>query len=286
MKDMAFREQKQHGSLDFPVGYYCVDPQYYQYVMPLHWHREPELVQVRRGTLRIYLNSVLYTLRQGDVLYISGGVLHRGEPEDCVYDCVVFDPNLLGSRMREYTLPLLSGECAVQPFYPGEESWLSRSMHTLCTLLRTQPPHYRLGVHGCLANILYGLYDGGHISSREHTGRTGHQSSIVARAVAYIDENYRDHITLAQLAQVAAVHEKYLCRIFREYTGMSPMAYVNSLRIDRACIDMTLHHKNVTEAAMDAGFADLSYFTKLFKRTKGITPREYMKKPKHRGTQL
>ena len=44
---------------------------------------------------------------------------------------------------------------------------------------------------------------------------------------------------------------------------------------------MTLHHKNVTEAAMDAGFADLSYFTKLFKRTKGITPREYMKKPKH-----
>ena len=52
MKDMAFREQKQHGSLDFPVGYYCVDPQYYQYVMPLHWHREPELVQVRRGTLR------------------------------------------------------------------------------------------------------------------------------------------------------------------------------------------------------------------------------------------
>lgn len=65
MKDMAFREQKQHGSLDFPVGYYCVDPQYYQYVMPLHWHREPELVQVRRGTLRIYLNSVLYTLRQG-----------------------------------------------------------------------------------------------------------------------------------------------------------------------------------------------------------------------------
>ena len=82
------------------------------------------------------------------------------------------------------------------------------------------------------------------------------------------------------------MHEKYLCRIFREYTGMSPMAYVNSLRIDRACIDMTLHHKNVTEAAMDAGFADLSYFTKLFKRTKGITPREYMKKPKHRGTQL
>ena len=49
---------------------------------------------------------------------------------------------------------------------------------------------------------------------------------------------------------------------------------------------MILHHKNVTEAAMDAGFADLSYFTKLFKRTKGITPREYMKKPKHRGTQL
>lgn len=275
MKDMAFREQKQHGSREFPVGYYCVDPQYYQYVMPLHWHRESELILVRSGRLRIHLNSTQYDLEAGDVLFISGGVLHRGEPESCDYDCVVFDPDLLGSRMREYVLPLLSGECAVQPLYPAAEDGLHRCVQTLCGLLREQPPHYRLGVYGCIADVLYGLYAGGHISRREHTGRTGQQSSIVARTVAYIDENYRERITLAQLAQVAAVHEKYLCRIFREYTGMSPMAYVNSLRIDRACIDMTLHRKNVTEAAMDAGFSDLSYFTKLFKRTKGVSPREY-----------
>ena len=70
------------------------------------------------------------------------------------------------------------------------------------------------------------------------------------------------------------------CRIFKEFTGRTPIDYVNQLRIDQACIDLTLHHKNVTEAALDVGFTDVSYFTKLFKRTKGVTPREYARREK------
>ena len=277
MKDIAFREQKQHGSQDFPVGYYGVDGQYYQYVMPLHWHRELELVQVRRGRLTVWLNSVPYTLEEGDVLFIGSGVLHRGEPEDCEYDCVVFDPNLLGSRMREDVLPLLSGECAVRPVLRADGG-LQAQVSSLCGLLRTRPDHYRLGVQGLIAGILYALYSGGHICPPERGGRTGHQSQIVTRAVQYIDENFRERITLAQLARVAAVHEKYLCRIFKEFTGRTPIDYVNQTRIDHACVALTEQHRNVTEAALDAGFTDMSYFTKLFKRTMGVTPREYARR--------
>lgn len=280
MKEVAFREQKQHGSLDFPIAYYRVDESYEQYIMPLHWHRELEIVLVRSGRLHIFLNNAGYEMGAGDILFIGSGVLHRAEPEDCLYECVVFDPNLLGRRLQEHVLPLLSGESVIRPFFPAQSGPVSDAVAELCRQMAGKEPHYQLAVHGALAKLLYLLHVGGHIHRRSHTGRTGHQAEIVARVVRYIDENYREKITLQQLAAQAAVHEKYLCRIFKEFTGRTPIDYVNQLRIDHACIDLTLHHKNVTEAALDAGFTDMSYFTKLFRRTKGITPRDYARSRK------
>ena len=280
MKDIAFREQKQHGSLDFPIAYYRVDAQYPQYVMPLHWHRELEIVAVRRGRLRIFLNNTAYEMVPGDILFIGSGVLHRAEPEDCLYECVVFDPNLLGRRLQEHALPLLSGEREIRAFFPAAEREIQETVTQLCTQMEQRQPHYQLAVHGALARLLYLLYAGDHIHSPERAGRGGHQAEIVARVVRYIDENYREKITLQTMADRAAVHEKYLCRIFKEFTGRTPIDYVNQLRIDQACIDLTLHHKNVTEAALDVGFTDVSYFTKLFNRTKGVTPREYARREK------
>lgn len=278
MKETAFREQKQHGSADFPIAHYRVDAQYPQYVMPLHWHRELEIVAVRQGSLRIFLNNTAYDMQTGDILFIGSGVLHRAEPENCLYECVVFDPILLGRRLQEHVLPLLSGENQIEPFFPACDGQIAAAVTELCTHMAQKQDHYQLAVHGAMARLLYLLHAGGHILSPSRSGRAGHQTQIVTRVLRYMEENYREKITLQQLASHAAVHEKYLCRIFKEFTGRTLIDYVNQLRIDHACIDLTLHHKNVTEAALDAGFTDMSYFTKLFKRTKGMTPGEYARK--------
>ncbi len=275
MKDVAFREQKIHGSPDFPIAYYRVDEAYEQYIMPLHWHRELEIVLVRSGRLRIFLNNTAYEMGAGDMLFIGSGVLHRAEPEACLYECVVFDPNLLGRRLQEHVLPLLSGEEIIDPFVPARPGPLADGVEELFAHMAAPGVHYRLAVHGALARLLYILHSSGRIHRPDRGVRTDHQSRIVTQVLAYIDRNFREHITLQQLASVAAVHEKYLCRIFKEFTGYTPINYVNRMRIDQACIDLTLHQKNVTEAALDAGFTDLSYFTKLFKRIKGVSPREY-----------
>ena len=67
--------------------------------------------------------------------------------------------------------------------------------------------------------------------------------------------------------------DAHIVKVGKDHKGLGGgMRSPRSIFESSACIDMILHHKNVTEAAMDAGFADLSYFTKLFKRTKGITP--------------
>lgn len=274
MKKMAFREEKQHGSSDFPIAFYRVDASHPQYVMPLHWHRESEIVRVLSGQLRVFLNNEAYLAQAGSLLFVPGGVLHRAQPEDCVYECVVFDWNLLGSRVREYVLPLLGGDKQIRPFFAQPSAQLAETVDALCRGME-QERHRRLAVYAALANLLNLLYTDGCIRNREISKRAGHQTQIITTVINYIDQNFRERITLQQLGKVAAVHEKYLCRLFKEYTGRTPIEYVNQLRIDRACIEMTAHHKNVTEAALDVGFTDMSYFTKLFKRCKGVTPSRY-----------
>ena len=71
------------------------------------------------------------------------------------------------------------------------------------------------------------------------------------------------------------MNEKYLCRFFKSYTGQTPIEYINRLRIDRACFEMTVNRMNVTDAAYECGFNELSYFSKMFKRYKGVTPGQY-----------
>ena len=59
--------------------------------------------------------------------------------------------------------------------------------------------------------------------------------------------------------------------IFKEYTGSSPVDYLNELRIDRACFEISVNRKNAT------GFNDQSYFSKVFRKYRGISPTEYKK---------
>ena len=65
--------------------------------------------------------------------------------------------------------------------------------------------------------------------------------------------------------------------IFKEYTGSSPVDYLNKLRIDRACFEISVNRKNATEAAYATGFNDQSYFSKVFRKYRGISPTEYKK---------
>ena len=69
--------------------------------------------------------------------------------------------------------------------------------------------------------------------------------------------------------------EKYLCRFFKEFTGHTPTDYINRLRVERACYEMKFNHLNVTEAAYECGFNEISYFSKCFKKYKGVSPGKY-----------
>lgn len=277
MKNAGYREQRRHGRPDFPVQYYHIERDHPRYEMHLHWHLEFEIVRVLAGELTLYLNNEAYTLQKGEVAFVGGGVLHRAEPNACVYECVVLDPGMLIRRVEDpaagYVRALMKGEIENRP---GEwDPLLLHGVEELFDALRREEPYFELRVHSAAMEILYRLYATGSVRVKEEREKPGHRSQVMLSLLNWIGDNYTERITLSDLAAVAGTGEKYLCRFFKEYTGNSPVEYINRLRVERACLDMTESGHSVTRAALDNGFNDMSYFCKMFKRYKGVSPREY-----------
>ena len=93
----------------------------------------------------------------------------------------------------------------------------------------------------------------------------------------YIRKNYASRLTLADLADVLNLSSEHFCRLFHSITGKSPIDYLNYYRIECACELLSSSQKSITEVAYSCGFNDLSYFNRIFKRYKKVTPGHYQK---------
>ena len=277
----ALNEKTQRGYSDFPIQFYGVTETHPRYEMPLHWHKEFELIRVLSGTFHLFLQNKEYVMQPGDVALISSGALHRGLPDKCIYECIVFDLNMLrrypGDKISTLLSAIKNGEVSALGYYPDGSRDFCKMIHALFDCLRNEVPYYEFTVYG----LLYGIFGALH---QEHAVQTVTASPVRNRKadtmrllLNWIEVHFREPISLAQLAEIAGVNEKYLCHLFKDFTDYTPIDYINKLRVDQALQEIQENHLSVTEAAFESGFNDLSYFSRTFKKHKGHSPSFYKK---------
>ena len=88
-----------------------------------------------------------------------------------------------------------------------------------------------------------------------------------------ISEHYAKNRPISDYAELCDMSEVNFRRLFREYTGMSPIEYRNDLRLNNAKNKLQSGEYNVTEAAEESGFSNLSFFIRLYKKKYGHTPK-------------
>jgi signal transduction histidine kinase/AraC-like DNA-binding protein/DNA-binding LytR/AlgR family response regulator len=98
---------------------------------------------------------------------------------------------------------------------------------------------------------------------------------LVRQAMAYIHEHYAEPISRADLARHVALSEDYLTACFRKELGVTPIAYLNRYRVHQARQLLTNTDKSITEIALEVGFSDSGYFSRVFRREVGLSPEAY-----------
>jgi len=112
-------------------------------------------------------------------------------------------------------------------------------------------------------------------AARQHSTRVQPAPPWLRQAREMIIEHFPETLQLTQIAAAVGVHPVYLATTFREKFGVTIGEFVRKLRIERACDELTKGDLPLATIALQAGFADQSHFSKVFKTYVGTTPAKY-----------
>lgn len=276
---LDYNEKQIHGTSEFPIAFYHVDAAHPRYEMPFHWHKEYEIVRILEGTFHLVLSGIEIPAHPGESILIPSGALHGGTPNDCIYECLVFDLDVLflhSDVCRQYLKKIKHQEITVRPLITKESKSLCLAIDMAFDAADGSQPGYELIAIGSLLNLFGLIFSERHYieSSPEWELPFRHANQLKA-VFEYIETHYSSEITLKQLSQISGMSPKYFCRYFQTFAHRTPMDYINYYRIERACSQLCTTDSPVTSIAYDCGFNDCSYFIKQFKRYKHITPKQY-----------
>ncbi len=278
MRTLKNFENKSRGSAEFPCKLYRVDKKNSEYFMPFHWHTEYELIYVRKGVLELSADDHGIILSEGDTAFLSDGVLHGGSPrgDGCVYDCVVFSPELITKNTSHSEVKEIfrNGKAIATELLNKDYPRVCKSARRICDRLYTLNGEAdELITIGIFYEFLGEAIRSGAV--RDGRRPTDRHISRLKNVISYIDMHYSEKISLGELSDVAGISPKYLCRSFYSLTGKTPIAYILQYRIECAMEMLKESEMSMSDIAVSCGFGDQSYFVKQFKRFVGKTPREY-----------
>lgn len=269
----------------FPYMATCAElDRYLQPFTPWHWHRAVELFYIKSGCLEYATPKGTWQFPAGSGGFVNSNVLHtsRFQPgaESNLQWLHLFDPVLLagehGSRVEtKYILPLTTAPgAALIPLYPGDEAarGILEEIQSAFALNEGEWG-YELKLREALAKIWLELLELAR-PSIEQGGRREADDKIKSLMV-YIHEHYQEPLTVEQLALHCHISKRACFRLFRDALRMTPMEYLQSCRLQKACQMLANTREPVTQIAYGCGFGSGSYFGKVFRETYGRTPLEY-----------
>lgn len=103
-------------------------------------------------------------------------------------------------------------------------------------------------------------------------------SENIKKALTFIDETELHDISLEWIADKIGISNSYLSTNFKKEMGISFTSYILELKLNKAMLLLESGTTNIKEVIIESGFNDYNYFFKLFKKSIGMTPKEYMQK--------
>ncbi|MEZ0537609.1 AraC family transcriptional regulator [Caldicellulosiruptoraceae bacterium PP1] len=109
------------------------------------------------------------------------------------------------------------------------------------------------------------------------TNKENSKEIYVRKVVEYIEFNYSKKISVEGISKYVGLNRSYLCSLFKEYLNVSLQEYIIRFRINKACELMPNNLLSIGDISRSVGYDDPLHFSKIFKKIKGVSPKEYRK---------
>lgn len=255
-----------YGSLELDLTYFVnrqCSPEWHLDRSALDTHN---LMFLYAGQCDYRLQNHPFLLQAGDIIYTARGETREAStPPDCLMQCYAINFIVRNGDPSEPILPshLTIGldEVLLALFRQLNQVWLEKR------------PGYLLSARGLAMLILSRVLQLWHDQNRSIV-----PDQRIEKVRRQIVTHLTDPLQVEQLAALCGLHPVYFGWLFRRQTGQTVKAYINQLRIEKACSLLLSGQTSVLETAEQCGFADPVYFSKVFRRLTGSAPSYYMKR--------
>lgn len=240
------------------------------------------LVYIRKGAGMYNRRGHMYGLNEGEILFfppwseIAFDSTTLGDEYNANLDATVirFDEQWLDAFLRlfpSHSLIVLSiKECRVPSRILGTK-WLTVSR--MMDRLASSEPHKHAAI---VLDILELLADPAGVEPiADAAPATVYDiSDRIERIDRFISCNLVRKFSLEEIARYVGMNRTYFCLFFKKHYGVSLTDHVNALRIDMACTLLRQDEISISDVARMCGFPTVTYFNRVFKKIKGVSPRD------------
>lgn len=227
-----------------------------------------------RGSYEVGGNS--YEVAANQYFILPAGVPHRYQA-DAENPWTIYWIHFKGMLAPYYAADAI----APTSVNPGIHSRISNRINMFEELFETLNSGYSIEniryamslFHHYLASLRY-------VHQYRSAGEKIDEGNVVEAAIHYMKENIERHMTLQEVADFTGYSASHFSMLFKAKTGHSPLNYINLLKIQRACLLLDTTQMRMNQICHKLGMDDPYYFSRLFSKIMGMSPRAYRTKPK------
>ena len=285
------KEAARHGEAFFPVRKYITTLQADYPAVTTHWHEEAELTLITEGSALYQIDLADYETQSGDLLFVPPMLLHAITLSDSsafTSETYVFHLNFLGGNSTDvcstrYLIPLMNEElrvpCLIRPNHPAYRELL-QLFHQLNRLHGAPAIGYELAMKALFLQAVFLLLQYG---ERRPAAQADTSSGKLKQVLDYIAAHCTEPITVSDLAALCYFSDYHFMRFFKKHMNMTCIEYINSLRLEKAVALFEQGNTSILDVSLSAGFHNLSYFHKVFKRKYHMTPKAFLRQLEEAG---
>lgn len=262
---------------------------------PIHSHDFVELVYIADGEAQHSFEGDLYEISAGDVYIINPGEVHTYVVQPGVkleiINCLFMPSFIDEALLKELGISESMDYFYVHPFLDNNERFHhglklrgqdATEVLSLLNRMATEYKDLRKGystlIRLQLIQLLVHLsriYEEQKNVKEPAIFRNQERKILVQRICGYLERHFHQKLSLAMLSDLFNISSRHLNRVFKEETGDTVIEALHQIRIERAKRLLLESDEKVISIAMEVGYDDPAFFTRLFSRKVGVSPGKF-----------
>lgn len=250
-----------------------------------HFHTECQLVYILSGSGTRIIGDSIEHFEEGDLTFVGPNVPHvwysKPEPgsggHDAISIALYINPDVLSEKLEG-----LIDTKELRQFFTESARGISicgTKKILITDILKKMPEQKNITLLASFTQILNHLLDPKELIWLNVpsllSAYSGQAPGRVHKLMHYIQQNFKDEITLQQAASVSGLQIHSFCRFFKTLTNRTFSDFLNEVRISFACKLLQQSDLPVTQIALECGYTNISYFNRCFKKINKVAPKEY-----------